>query len=66
MSSNGKAKKFVRLLKDGKLRWASKEQDIIKIEKYIERIVSKFQIQFKKFKEFCSEKGQKHLESNLI
>ena len=37
MSSNGKAKKFIKLIKGGKIRWSSKESDINKNEKYIER-----------------------------
>jgi hypothetical protein len=36
MSSNGKGKKFLRLQKGGKLRWASKETDINNPKKYIE------------------------------
>ena len=42
MSSNGKAKKFLKIIKGGKIRWASKESDILKNDKYIERIFYKF------------------------
>jgi len=39
MNSKGKAKKFIKLVKGGKIRLANKESDIINIDKYIECII---------------------------
>lgn len=36
MNSKGKAKKYIKLVKGGKLRWANKESEIINAEKFIE------------------------------
>ena len=36
MNSKGKAKKYIKLVKGGKLRWANKESEIINSDKFIE------------------------------
>ncbi len=41
MNSKGKAKKFIRLVKNGKIRWSNKESDIINVNKFIECIFFK-------------------------
>ena len=42
MNSKGKAKKFIKLVKNGKIRWSNKESDIINVNKFIECIFLNF------------------------